>query len=806
MWKIIARIILRNRIGILISIALITIFMGFKATKVRMDYHFANLLSDTDPAFIDNQKFKEIFGEEANGIIIGIVDSNFFNIQHFNNFEKLCKDLNQVEHVTNVLTINRAINLRQNKGEFQIYNFFPETVKSQEELDSLADKFFSLPFYKGLLYNSSNVYLLAITISKDVLNSAARIPVVKEIEAVVESFSQDNNIEIHISGHPYIRTETMIITKAEVKIFIILALLVCVGFLYFFFRSFKIIGVTLLVVGISVVWAIGLMGILDYKITILTAMVPPLMIVIGIPNAVYLLNRYYAETKKHGNKILGLQRVITKIGAAVCASNFTTAVALAAFITTNNKLLVEFGIISSCGVVFSFLMAIIILPAIYSFLKPPAAKYTRHFDNRIIRIVLYRLSRLALNYRKTIYTVFGIALFISIFGIILIKQTGYIVDEVPQGSIIHKDLKFLEKHFNGAFPLEIAVISKDSLSGYAFIEQIEKLDSLQTRLKKYPELSRSVSVADATKFLYQAYCKGNQPENYKLPPNSLTYENIFKRLPKMDKMPITNGFLDSTRTKTRISLNIEDIGTKRMKELIPKIKNDVEDIFPSDNYTTIVTGSTVLYFIGTTYLTHNLFSSILFAILIIILFMYWVFRSYKVILVSLIPNLIPMIVTAGIMGFLGIPIKPSTILIFSIAFGISVDATIHYLAKYQQELKNYSFNVRIAAKTALKETGLSMVYTYVILLFGFSIFITSSFGGTKALGSLISITLFVAMFSNLVLLPSLLVTFEKFLGKKSVKELEIPIEIYEENEAQEILEETEEKIDNSCNGDDNFFE
>lgn len=783
MWNLVARLILRNRIALLVIIGIITIFMGLQIKKVEMDYHYANMIPEKDSAYINNKKFKEIFGEEANGIIFGIEDDNFFDLNKFKALDNLCKDLKNIKNVTQVLTVNKSINIRQKtttdedgktNREFEIYNIFPENISSQEELDSLKNIFQSLPFYKGLLYNdTNNVYLLVVSISKEVLNSAERIPVVQEIESVVNNYSKTNNIKVYTSGHPFIRTKIMVMTKAEIKIFIFLALLICVIILYIYFRSFKVIMVALLVVGIGVTWAVGLMGILGYRITILTAMIPPLLIVIGIPNTVYLLNNYHVETRRHGNKILALQRVIAKVGNAICTTNGTTAAAFATFIITNNNLMVEFGIISSCGIMFIFLAALIIIPSIFSFLQPPSGKYTKHLENKVVTKIVSALNKVVNNHRTIVYFIFGSLIIVSIFGITLIKRTGYILDDVPHKSAIYKDLKFLEHNFNGAFPLEIVIQSKDTLSGIDLVHQIQKLDNLQAKLLKYSELSRSMSIADASKFLYQAYSRG-KTENYKLPPDLKTYETIFKRLPKLNN-GLTKAFVDSTNTITRVSLNIEDIGTDRMEVLLPKIKKDIYEIFPEDKYSSIVTGSTILYFTGTTYLIDNLFSSLFLAFLIIISFMFWMFRSMKAVLISLIPNIIPMLATAGLMGYLGIPIKPSTIIVFSIAFGISVDSTIHFLARYRYELYLNSGNVGKSVRNSLSITSISMMYTSTILLFGFSIFTASSFGGTVALGLLVSIALFISMFSNLVLLPSLFLTLEKTLQKKNIKKSIIPI-------------------------------
>ncbi|MDD4150606.1 MAG: MMPL family transporter [Bacteroidales bacterium] len=800
MWHKIAGIILRNRIALLISMGVITAFMAWQATKIEMDYHYANMLSENDPVYIDKVKFQEIFGDEASGIVVGFSDTSLFDYDRFLAFQELCDELEEIENVASVLTVSQAVNPRQvtvvdengsKKREFEFYPVFPEKISSQAELDSIKDVFFSLPFYQGMLYNSSeDVFLMSVALNKEILNSKARIPVVREVEKVLKEYSAKENVEIHISGLPFIRTKMMDLIKTEIILFIILAVLIVIIILYLFFRSFKVIGVAIIVVGVSVIWALGLMGILGFKITVLTGMIPPLLIIIGIPNTIFLLNKYHTETVAHGNKILALQRVISRIGNAVFLSNLTTAAGFATFIITNSSLLVHFGIIASCGILFTFLSALIIIPSIFSFLQPPSNKYTKHLKNKLIVKVVNVLSKIVTKHRPKVYITVAVIVVVAIYGVTLIERTGYIMDDVPESATLTIDLKYLEKHFNGVSPLEIAIQSKDSLTGTEMVDQIQKIDSLQQRLTKYKELSRSLSVADAMKFLYQAYSKGSV-DKYCLPPNPKTYETILDRLPKGSNENIAKSFIDSTFTITRVSLNIADIGTNRMKKLLPKIKQDIYDIFPQDKYNIIITGSTVVYFTGTTYLINNLFISLSLALLIITLLMFALQRSGKMVMIALVPNIIPMLVTAALMGYFGIPIKPSTILVFGIALGISVDGTIHFLTKFRQELSHNNWEISTSVRNAMQETGTSMMYTSAVLFFGFLIFTASSFGGTMALGLLISITLLVAMICNLVVLPTMLLTLEKQLNKKVFKE---PLlQIYDEEDELDL---DELKIDN----------
>ena len=790
MWNKIASFILRRRVYLLIGITVFTALMTWQALKVEMDYHYTMMLPESDPAFQDNIKFKEIFGEEANGIIIGFEDKGIFELSEFKKLKILCDSIKTIPNVTNVLTIIDAYNLRtitttDSTGKidrkFETYQLFPKNINNQAELDSLKAVFFSLPIYEGLLYDKEkSTFLMTVSISKDILNTAERLPVVDKIKSFVDNYTETANVTAHVSGHPYIRSVMMVQTKHEIMILVILAAVICILILIIFYRNIKIIVTTVLIVGVAVACSLGVMGIMGYKFTILTAMVPPLLIVIAVPNCVYIFNKFYAESKNHGNKIKALHRVIVRIGASIFMTNFTTATGFLTFLITNNNYLIQFGIAAACGIMTIFVASIIIIPCCFCFWKLPSDKKLTRLDNVHTRKIVNFFVMLVSKHRTAVYIGFACLLGFAIFGITQIQRSGYILDDVKHSDPLYKDLKFLEAKFNGAFPLEILIESKDSITNLNFVEQVEKINELQTRLEKYPDISKSMSVANFAKFAYQAYSRG-KAENYKLPPDLATYKKIFERMPKIENN-LSKTFVDSTRRNARINLFINDLGTDKMDVLMPKLQAEIDTVFnmektfdendnicynktKTSNYNTLITGSTVLYFISNKFLTVNLAQSIGLAIFIIVCLMLWMFRSPRMVLISIIPNLIPMLVTGGVMGIFGVPIKPSTLLVFSIVFSISIDDTIHFLSKFRQELR-INNNVHEVCLISLKETGLSMIYTSIILVFGFLIFAFSGFGGTVALGVLVPAALFIATFSNLILLPSLILTFEKKLQKK----------------------------------------
>ncbi|NPA36466.1 MAG: MMPL family transporter [Chlorobi bacterium] len=786
MWIGIARIILKNRILILVAILIITLFMGYNARNIQMSYQYAPLLPEDDPAYIEYESFIKHFGNEGNLLVVGVKDNDFFSVSHFKCWNDFSERLKNIDGVKSVFSVSQAYRLVKNKQQkkFEIKPAFPDKVKYQSTLDSLKEAFEKLPFYKNIIYNPKNdVYMMAITLDENILHSPQRVKLVEDIVEAGKKYEKTTGNKLHYSGLPYIRIVTAEMIKRELNMFIYLALGVTALIIFIFFRSFKVVLSSMLVVGIAVIWALGIQALFGYKITILTGMIPPLIIVIGIPNTVFLLNKYHQEYRKHNNKIKALQRMIRKIGNATFLTNLTTAAGFGTFIFTSSKILVEFGTVAAINIMIVFVLSILLIPIIFSFLPGPNARHLNHLDNKLITGIVERLVKISLNHRNAVYIVTGIILVLGIIGITRIKTTGYMLDDIPHDNALYIDLKFFEENFNGMMPLEIVIDTKKP-NGAIQSSVLRKMDKLQKELAEYPEISAPLSLVEVVKFARQAFYNGK--EKYYGVPGNQERNFILSYVGKMkgNQSDIVSSFVDSTKQKTRISFRVEDIGSTRMEVLDKNIRASIDSVFTPKRYNTSITGSSVVFFKGTSYLIRNLFTSLMLAILLIASFMAWMFSSKRMVMVSLIPNLIPLIMTAALMGYFGISIKPSTILVFSIAFGISVDDTIHFLAKYRLELEETNWSIRAAVVLALRETGVSMIYTSIILFFGFGVFSVSEFGGTVALGVLVAITLLFALFSNLILLPSLLLTLEKTISNKSFKE---PLmQIYDEDEDIEL--------------------
>jgi hypothetical protein len=773
MWKYFSGILLRNKLAFTIGVLLLTVFMGYEASKMQLSYEFAKILPDTDSTFIEYQNFKKKFGEDGNVMVMGFADKDLFQFEKSKDWTKLNNDLKNIQGVKAIMSLPTAYRLVKNDSleKFDFVPLIQNPITSQKEVDSLKNEFLNMPFYEGIIYNKeSGANLVAITFTKKDLDSKRRLDMVKEIKELGDAYSKKYNTEMHYSGMPYIRSQLMTKVRAEMTLFLILAIIVTAIILWMFFRSFTTVFFSLIVVVIGVAWSIGIMYLFGYKITVLSGLIAPLIMVIGLPNCIFLINKYQSEFVAHGNKIKALARSIETIGVTLFLANITTAIGFGVLYFTKSSMLVEFGVVAAISVMATYVITLILIPVILNYLPTPKAKHTKHQEGKRINKTLDVIDHLVQNNRKGIYLTTSIITAISLWGMTFIDMNGYVVDDLPEKDPVYVDLSFFETNFKGVLPFEISVDTKAPKGIFANnARAIYKIKLLQKTLAEYAIFSKPLSIVEGIKFSYQAYNDGN-PKFYKVPSigDLKTLSEFSGSLKGQNNRLAT--FMDSAQQVTRVSYQVADIGSKKMKALMTELRPKIDSIFNPAEYNVSTTGHSLVFLKNNDYLLSNLLESLLIEILLIAIVGIALFRSVRIIVLSKIPCLIPLVITAGIMGFLDIRFKPSTILIFSIAFGISSDGTIYFLTKYRQELKKYKKGAAAAISAAIKDTGLSMVYTSIILFCGFAIFSASSFGGTAALGVLVSLTLLMSMFTNLILLPAILLSIDNKSTKTEIIE------------------------------------
>ena len=782
MWYRLGKLVIKNRFILLVLLVITTGIMGYFASKVKLSYEFSKAIPTDNPQYLEYLAFKKTFGDDGNLLVIGVKTNKLFTLTNFKEYQLLQQKLKQVNFVEDVLSVPTAVMLQKDSvaEKLTAIRIFPESIISQNQLDSSAAVFFNQPFYRSLLYNDSAAYLMGVRINKDILNSPGRTKVVAAITDAANIFSEKTGFETHLSGLPLIRTVVADRIQKEMRYFLFGSLALSVLILLLFFRSLSTTLISLAVVIIGVVWTVGIIYLCGYNITLLTALIPSLVVVIGIPNCIYFINKYHTSWLQQSGvpaserKTNALVIMVSKMGIITLFCNLTAAIGFAVFALTKSAILQEFGVVAGISIMIIFVVSFILLPAVLSYLPEPKVKQLKYLNNRWISIFLTKVEWWAFEHKKSVLAVTVLVLLIAVAGIFRLKSEGHIVDDLPKTDRIYTDLKFFEHNFKGVMPLEIVVDTKkrNGLTGMRALAVYEKVDSLSQYISAQPEMNRPLSIAEGLKFAKQGFYE-NDSSQY-LIPNSFdgSFVAEYLRPSNSDSSKsgnfsrMLNSFIDSGKQRTRMSVSMADVGTQKLPVLLNGIRQRAGELFDTSKYKVVLTGTSITFLEGSKFIINGLQESIIWAFLLIALCMLYLFRSFRILICSLVPNIIPLIVTAGIMGWAGVPLKPSTVLIFSVALGIAVDITIRFLVNYKQDLALQNNDVAATVKSTVQQTGLSIVYTSLVLTAGFVIFCASSFGGTFALGWLTSVTLFVATITNLLLLPVLLLVLNK---PKSIK-------------------------------------
>ncbi len=764
MWYKLGQFILKNRLFLLIALLLLTGFMGYKASKVQLSYEFTRAIPTDNPKYQDYQSFLKKFSSDGNTVVFGLESKDFYTLRTFNEAGAFFQSLKRVKGVLNVLCVPEALVLKKDSSGDKLVTerIFHYPYTSQQELDTAKAAFENLPFYRSIFYNpSTNAYLIGAQLDKDMVNSKERTRLIDEVMAQATKFEKAANITLHTSGLPYIRTSIGNKLKAEMNWFLLGSILLSAITLLLFFRSISAMAISLFVVIAGVVFSLGTIVLLGYKITLLTALIPPLVVVIGIPNCIYFLNKYHTAYKDTNEKNKALVTMVGRMGIVTLFCNIAAAIGFAVFALTNSALLKEFGAVAGINIMALFIISLIFIPVVLSYLPPPKAKHVKYLDSKTLGNILVKVERWVFHYSKWVYGITIILTALAILGIFKLKSEAFIVDDLPQKDKIYTDLKWFENNFEGVMPLEIVVDTKKK-RGALNLESLQRIEEFSSYISDKTETGKPLSIVEALKFANQAYYNGDS-SSFALPlqiPASLS-ASLRKDTSKKGAMQLVAQFIDSTQQYDRISVNMKDIGSVRLPLLLKDFETKSKEIFDTAAYKVTLTGTSVTFLEGSKFIIGGLKESLVYAFLLIALCMLYLFKSARILVCSLIPNVIPLIFTAGLMGWMGVRLTPSAVLVFSVALGIVIDVTIRFLVNYKQELPHYNKAVKPTLEQTVRHTGISIIYTSLVLIAGFVIFCFSDFGGTKSLGWLTSFTLVMGTLTNLVLLPVLILAMSK---------------------------------------------
>lgn len=860
MWQVISNIILRYKFIIIGIITLLTVFMGYKAvTGLKLDNRYGVILPKESPAKQDYVQFIEQFGQDGGALVIAIQTDSLYTEDKLLKWKHLGDTILTIDGVDGVISEATLFSVENNieKQSFEIKKIFSDTRFQERSIEDIKADIKRVPFYNGILYNdSTNVSLMMINVRDEFLSDQKKSKFILEIEELASSYEKDFG-HIHFAGLPHIRVVIAKRIIAEMYLFIALAIFVTSLLTFLIFRSTRVVFICNVVILIGVVWSLGSIALFNFHLSALMALIPPLMIVIGMPNCVFLMTNFHQEVKSHGNKIKALTRVISRVGTATFITNVITALGFFTLVFTNSEKLMEFGFTAAMNIMLLFVLSITILPIISTLTQKPNDKHLRHLDKGVAIKFLDAMEYLVLNKRKWVYIITSVIVAFSLWGMSKVKTTGNITGDLSPEHQILKDILFIEDHFGGSIPFEIMVNYKSQSKLYTKAT-LEKVEAIQDNLAADSLFSKSISMVDFIKVINMAYY-GNNPDKYEIF-NNRDKLRLKQYIDNFDMNNLNNSMsmkelLDTNKTTLRVRAQIKDLHSYELTQKVAEVTREIDSILNPNKpeiekyYTKVVagkheyidsileentgiynaltskiangndnlqmvfdsdfdkikeyykkddfnanlrsaidseymdvkiTGTSVVAAEGTKYLIDSLLGGIIFAVITVGLLMALLFRSWGMVFVSLVPNLIPLLITGGIMGWFGIPLKPSTLLVFNISFGITADDSIHFLAKYRQELKSQKWDLKGCVIESLREAGLGMFYTGMILFFGFSVFIFSQFGGTQALGMLVSVTLLIAISTNLILVPSILLTLENRLSTKAFEE---PFfDVYDEEE------------------------
>ena len=771
-WLQLGKNIVKYKVAALTFLALSTLFMGYFAIQVKLSYEFTKAIPEDNPKFVIYQDFVKKFGVDGTTMVVGFQTDSFFTAGLFNQVADLQKDIKTIAGVTEVLSVPNAYTIFKDSAasRFLPHKIFNAPYTSDSTLAADRAVLESLPFYKNLMYNpSSHAYIMAISFLPDSINSGARSAIIKNLQSKLDGFASKTKLAVHISGLPYIRTILADRIKKEMLWFLIGSLLLSAITLFLFFRSISATLLSLSVVVMGVIWSFGTMVLLGQKITLLTALIPPLIVVIGIPNCIYFLNKYHTSYKATNHKQEAIEQMVGRMGVVTLFCNITAAIGFFVFAFTKSPLLKEFGWVSGLNIMALFLISLLFIPPVLTYLTPPSTKHVKYLENKFLERVLLKIERWTFQHTKWVFAITSILVVVSIMGLMRIKKEAFIVDDLPKKDTLYTDLKWFEKEAGGVMPLEIIIDTKKKNGLVRSIKPLEAIDELHQYLEQQPELGKPLGLLEGIKFAKQAFYDGDS-NAYTVPtgtemafmaPYLKTDSQKTSTATGTSPTQLLSKFIDSAKRESRVSVNMKDIGSAQLPFFLQRLDSATKAIFDTSKYKVEITGSSVTFLEGSNFIVRGLGESIFWAFLLIAICMIFLFRSFPILMCSLVPNIVPLLITAGLMGWVGISLKPSTVLVFSVALGIAIDVTIRFLVNYKQELPRLNNNVHATLIQTIKHTGISIIYTSLVLVAGFVIFCFSDFGGTKALGWLTSLTLVVSTFTNLILLPALIKTFIK---------------------------------------------
>ncbi|MCP4520222.1 MAG: MMPL family transporter [Cytophagales bacterium] len=745
MYKKISRIVL----VVLVLISLIHVYF---ISTLSFNYDFDSFFPKGDQDVVYYKEFREKFENDNDYLLIGIKnEEGIFQEEFLNKIHDLSQNLDTVTDVQQVLSLTTLNNqIVSRAGLFTV----PFIHLDKKEFDKDSSLIYQYEELIGTFVSADAKSTVILLQNTDMIKITAGDRVVEKVEQLIDGYNFD---EVHIAGK--IKAQKAYVSKMqkELAIFIGLSSILIVAFLYTAYRSLWGIVLPLVVVFLSAIWILGIMGITNKPIDLMTVLLPTIMLIVGMSDVVHIISKYLDELRQGKNKIKALQVTFKEVGLATLLTSLTTAIGFLTLISADIMPIRQFGIYTAIGVIVAFFLAFTFLPAVLLNLPKPkvADKVTDSFQ---WKTVLHPMFGWVLRNRKFI-SIGAIVLTVGSIALITrIQVDAKLIDEVKEGDPLKDDFLYFERTFSGVRPFELAFTLKDSTKSLFDYEVMQEMEKVQTYFDNVYGVNNILSPVSVVKTLNRSMNGGN-PSYYTLPSSKKKYNRIKRLLKKFSKRPELQKLISNDKQQARMSGKMNDVGSLQVTHLNSawmeyKANNPLEWVDVK------VTGSATLIDKSNYTLTQNMLEGLGIAFLIVAVIMGILYKSLRIVLIALVPNVIPLLLLGALMGMFDINLNMSISIIFTIAFGIAVDDTIHFMSKLKLELSKGK-SLPYAIKRTFISTGKAIIVTSIILSSGFLTLIFSSFNGTFFIGLFISLTLLFAVFADLLLIPVLLLYFYK---------------------------------------------
>jgi len=727
------------------------LFLGMLATlslnNLKFSFDFSQFFPEEDPDLAFYNDFVSEFGTDDNFLLIAIEnDSSVFDagfLERFHTFSLESRKFKYVTGSTSLTTVNYP--LKTTFGYTTLPVIHKETPEKYQK-DWAKIKEDSL-FIGRLIDKNATSLVVALQTDDDLDYEQSEI-LLAAIRTELKNLQLEN---YHILGRAYFYEAIVEMQRSEViKTTIIAAILVLI-ILFLVYRSVAIVSISITSIGLSLVLFLGVLSLLDRELNAMAAFYPVLMLIVGTSDVIHLIDSFLRKIKNGKERYKALLSSLSEVGLTTLLTSITTAIGFVTLLSSKLVSIQEFGINAAIGVIIAYITVILFTGALL-ITVPQKYLLSKKSNADSWSKTLLKVNTFTKKYPNPILV--GALLFtaICIYGLSIISTNYEFKQSLPNGSAIATDFAFFQKEYTGFRPLELAITAKNSykVTDFLVAKEIEKLTAY---LKQLPSIGNVKSSNLPFKIIHKAH-NLNKADFFTLPQNEKDFEKYKKDVKTLARKQFAR-FVNKEETRARINGKLQDVGTDSLQRVYNAIMAFTSTTLDTNAIAVRVTGKSMLLDKNATYIRSSLFEGLFYGLLVIGFIMVLVFRDLKMFLISLAPNVLPILFSGSILGFLGIPLEAALSVIFAIVFGIAVDDTIHFLGNYKLGISR-GLNQEQALENTFIKTGRALVITTVILFFGFMVMLFSIHQPSITIGIIISVTLLAALVLDLLLLPVLI--------------------------------------------------